>query len=52
MIEIEEQMNLEMNEERNINHALKCILEDEDEENKIIERIIAEYENMSNIMVE
>jgi hypothetical protein len=46
MIEIEEQMNVEMNEERNINHALKCILEDEEKEDEEIERIIAGYENV------
>lgn len=46
MLEIEEQMNLEMNEERNINHALKCILEEEEKEDEEIKRIIAEYENV------
>jgi hypothetical protein len=44
MLETEEQMILEMNEERNIEHALKCILEEDEE----INRIIAEYENMTS----
>jgi hypothetical protein len=35
-----------MNEERNINHALKCILEEEEKEDEEIKRIIAEYENV------
>ena len=48
MIETEEQMILEMNEERNIEYVLKCVLEEDEE----IDRIIAEYENMSALDIE
>lgn len=46
MVETEEQMIIEMNEARNINHALKCILEEDEE----LDRIVAEYD-MSNINI-
>ena len=47
MLETEEQMILE-NEQRNVEHALKCILEEDEE----INRIIAEYDNMSGVDIE
>lgn len=47
MLETEEQMILE-NEQRNIEYVLKCVLEEDEE----IDRIIAEYENMSGVDIE
>ena len=48
MLETEEQMILELNEQRNIEYVLKCVLEEDEE----IDRIIAEYDNMSGVDIE